>query len=58
MSSDLHISTCNTDPKLKHNLGPIFVPYLPNNGLNRKRDRLAIPKTNPYCAGDAPFSLA
>ena len=39
-------------------MGPNFVPYLPKTGLNKKRDRLAIPKTNPYCAGVAPIFTA
>ena len=49
---------CATAPTLKHNFVPILVPYLPKNGLNIKSDRFAIPNTNPYSAGVAPFNSA
>ena len=47
-----------TAPQLKHTFVPIFDPYFPNIGLNIKSDRFAIPNTNPYSAGVAPFDSA
>ena len=49
---------CSTAPAQKQFLGPIVVPYLPKIGLNMKSAKLAIPKTNPYSAGVAPFFWA
>ena len=49
---------CDTAPTLKQTLGPILDPYRPKTGLNTKRDKFAMPKTNPYCAGVAPFFSA
>ena len=47
-----------TAPRLKHTFAPIFDPYLPKMGLNIKSDKFAIPNTNPYSDGVAPFNSA
>ena len=58
IANDNPETPCMMAPILKHVFNPILEANFPNTGLNIKRDRFAIPNTNPYSEGLAPLSSA